>query len=213
MRSATALYQLKNMTESFLGSNVLRLAGKSTSGVYDFKFGKYSPVLLSVPNGTQRPNEYFSFDPNGYTLTETMNVRVHNVRMIPKTEKGFSVQELESYSLGGNGADIMVTGMLSDCAFCIKGRDTSPIVAHIQPRPTEQLGAVDMHRALIRSGRFKYHDGGVDRSLGRVQSGHNHSRYQSYCYVVGVKNGGRWRIYAQHVMGSAGPVLGVTRLL
>jgi hypothetical protein len=213
MKSTTALYQLKHMTESFLGSNVLRIAGKSTSGVTNFKFGKYSPSMTGFPQGAQKPNEYFSFDPYGMTLTETINVRVHNVRMFQKSEKGFSVDAMESYSLGGEGVEIMVTGMLSDCVFCTQGLDTSPVVAHIQPRPQEQLGAVAMHQSIIRNGKFKFHDGSIDRSYGRVQSGQHHKRYAAYSYVVGVKIGGRWRIYGQQVGGSAGPILGVTRIL
>ena len=202
MKPETALYQLRTMPQAFLENNLVVIAGKSTSGVFQFSFGAHK----NPPTGPGAPNEAFMFSEHPFVMDTPASVRVHNVRMVPNTEE-FDAGSIPAYSLGG-GPDIMVTGQLSGCTFCVFGQPASPVVAHIQPRPKEGLDAAALRTKLRDEGKFTGHDGGVSQIFGVPD-------YPAYAYVVGVKVAGAWQIYGQQVStpGNAARITGVTRIL
>ncbi|WP_444929585.1 hypothetical protein ACJJIF_17555 [Microbulbifer sp. SSSA002] len=209
MKSSTALYQLKNYPEIFLGSNLIKITGSKKTEVMDYQFGTYTMNMGA--SGDDKPNELFAFDPNGTFIEDPQTVKVHHIRMIDWSEK-LSLDRIEPYQMR-NGADIMVTGQLSDCCFCIGGHNANmPVVAHIRPRKNQGLNGKATHNAVINQGKF-WVFGGVQKSLGRSALKPHHHNYTDYASVVGVRIDNQWQIYAQHLKTPKGPIQAVTRLL
>ncbi|MCO1334810.1 hypothetical protein MO867_10705 [Microbulbifer sp. OS29] len=193
MRSSTALYQLKKYLELFLKNNLVKITGYSKTGVMDYQFGAYT----QSQSGEGLPNESFTFDPMGIFIGDPITAKVHNIRMIDR-EEAFSIDRIEPCQMR-SGADIMVTGQLSDCCFCIGGHNANmPVVAHIRPRAKEGLNGLSTHNALINGGKF-WVFGKIQRSFGQSSLKPYHHTYTDFASIVGVRVNSQWQIFAQHV--------------
>jgi hypothetical protein len=183
MRPETALYQLKNMPEAFLGSNYLIIAGAAQSGTMPFALTSETQFMSSQQQATI--NEKFRFSPsqNGGTL-------VHNVRMIPNGE-AVDIQNIEPYVLDDSiSPDIMVTGQLTGCVFVVKVMgDGRVIVAHIQPGG-QRAGGAELRNQVMQDGAF--------RNYGEITHVFGLGDYDNSATVVGIRDSqGQWSIYGQ----------------
>jgi hypothetical protein len=208
MKLDTALYRLRTDPLGFLRSNLLSIAGASQSTARLYYFGFHDGFVRSAMT-----NEGFKFAPDrvfaasttaGMDGKSTTAVSVHNVRMIPSTED-IDVSDIEAYTLGPGGPDLMVTGQLSGCVLAVQKQAANLVVAHIQPGGKRQTGP--MLRETIRlMGRFRGH-GRVTRVFGIGKD------YSARAHVVGVRTGGAWHLYAQQVAGGTGPVTGSVQII
>ncbi|WP_445355112.1 hypothetical protein ACJJI5_21095 [Microbulbifer sp. EKSA008] len=209
MRSSTALYQLRNYPEMFLKNNLVRISGTKDTGVMDYQFGTYT-MGMGAP-GIDSANEIFAFHRQGVFIEDPQIIKVHHIRMIDWDED-LALDRLEPYQMR-SGADIMITGQLSDCCFCIGGRNANmPAVAHVRPRKKQGLNGKATHNEIINRGKFRFL-GNVTKSLGRSTLKPHHHIYTDYAYVIGVRVKNQWQIFAQHVKTPKGPIQAVTRLL
>jgi len=192
MRPQTALYQLRRSPAVFLRNYAVTIFGGAVSGQRTVPFGHHP----TQPRGAGAPNEAFRFgQPVVYSTSSTpQNLAVHNVRMIPNTES-IDLADLEAYSLGAGGPDIMVTGQLSDCSFAVLSAGGNHLVAHVQSGGV-RVRPAELKAILQRTGRFHGH---ADQRLNRV---FGRGDYTCLASVLGVRVGGQWQIYAQHYTGS-----------
>lgn len=190
--SLSALSQLKANPIDFLHFNIVMMGGPSTSGEHQFYFGKHGRDRGPQPNGVQA---YYKLNHVDSGITDTVQITCKNVRMIPATEK-FDFADIEAYSLDGMGADVLVTGQLSGCAFCILKLGAYVAVAHIQPGGTRGTGA-NLQTLLQKSGRFH---GFKNWRLTYVYGAA--SDYAVRAYAVGIRRNGEWQIFGQAVSGS-----------
>ena len=188
----SALSQLKANPIDFLHFNIIMMGGPPTSGEHHFYFGKHGRDPGPQPNGVQACFRLNHID-SGFI--DPVQITCKNVRMIPATEK-FDVADIEAYSLGGMGADILVTGQLSGCAFCVLKLGANVVVAHIQPGGTRGTGA-NLQTLLQKSGRFH---GFKNWQLTYVYGAA--INYAARAYAVGIRQNGEWRIFGQAVSGS-----------
>src|SRR4051794_39773786 len=116
MKLDTALYQLRTDPLRFLRSNLLSIAGHSQSAARLYFFGYYDNFAK-----TPTTNEGFKFAPEQFMAASstggidgksTTAVSVHSVRMIPSAED-VDLSDIEPYTLGTGGPNLMVTGQLS----------------------------------------------------------------------------------------------------
>jgi hypothetical protein len=208
MKLDTALYQLRSDPLRFLSSNLLSIAGHSQSAARLYYFGYYDNFAK-----TPTTNEGFKFAPEQFMAASsssgidgktTTAVSVHNVRMIPSGED-VDLSDIEPYTLGPGGPDLMVTGQLSGCVLVVQQRPAGLVVAHIQPGGKRQGGAM-LRESIRLMGRF--------RGLGRVTRVFGIGKdYPARAHVVGIRNGAAWHLYAQKVATGTGPVTGSVQIL
>lgn len=176
----------------FLHFNIIMMGGAKTSGEHQFYFGKHGRDPGPHPDGVQA---YFKLNQADAGITDPVQITCKNVRMIA-TAEALNVADIEAYTLGGTGADIVVTGQLSGCAFCVLKHRGNVVVAHIQPGGTRGMGA-NLQTTLQKSGRFRgYHDLPLTYVYGAA------TNYAVRAYAVGIRQNGEWRIYGQAVSGS-----------
>jgi len=208
MKLDTALYRLRSDPLGFLRTNLLSIAGHSQSAARLYYFGFYDNFVRSATT-----NEGFKFAPDSFLAASstagvdgksTTAVSVHNVRMIPSTED-VDLSDIDSYTLGTGGPDLMVTGQLSGCVFAIQQKPASLVVAHIQPGGKRQGGAM-LRESIRLMGRFRG-NGRVTRVFGIGKD------YPVRAHVIGIRTGGTWRLYAQQVAAGNGPVTGSVQIL
>jgi hypothetical protein len=196
MKIDTALYQLKTNPMSFLSNNLLSISGVGQSGPKVFYFCYYDNIAPGVNEGFKMqsfPNNSVKTGIDGKSYTA---IRVQNVRMNPNTED-LDVSDIEPYVLDGTGADVMVTGQLSACIFCVRQEAGRLIVAHIQPGGKRQTGKT-LRQTLKLMGRF---NGG-----NRITHVFGLGDYPIRAHVVGLRTGGTWRLYAQRINSGNGPI-------
>ncbi|HZN61541.1 MAG TPA: hypothetical protein VFC90_03960 [Planctomycetota bacterium] len=207
MKLDTALYQMRSQPLAFLRHNLLTIAGASQSGARAFYLG-YGNISL-----TPTTNEWFKFSHDrmvvastttGLDGKNTVDVQVHNVRMIPSGET-VDLADIEPYALGGGGPDLMVTGQLSGCVLAIQKVSGGLIVAHIQPGGTRGPGPT-LCTQIKNTGKFRGH-GSVTHAFG-IGAG-----YSTRAHVIGVRKGGAWNLYAQQVSSGSGPVTGSVQIV
>lgn len=207
MMLKTALYQLRNMPQSFLGTHLVVTAGAPQSGQRLYYFGYtdlgFNPTVTG--NGFKFSTSAATLDTrqSGYDSQSYTALQVHNVRMIPATED-IDVSAIEPYVLDGTGPDIMVTGQLSGCVFCVRQEPGRLIVAHIQPGGRRQGGAM-LRNTLKLMGRFQ--------GYGRITHVFGVGDYTARAHVLGVRTGGVWRIFGQKVNSGTGPITGTATVV
>lgn len=208
MKLDTALYRLRNDPLGFLRTNLLSIAGASQSNARLYYFGFHDQFQRSATT-----NEGFKFAPDqvfvrssvaGTDGKSTTAVSVHNVRMIPSNED-VDLSDIEAYTLGAGGPDLMVTGQLSGCVFAVQQQPGGLVVAHIQPGGKRQSGPM-LRESIRLMGRFRGH-GRVTRVFGVGKD------YPVRAHVVGVRTGGTWHLYAQQVASGTGPVTGSVQII
>jgi hypothetical protein len=150
--------------------------------------------------------EYFKFDTTTFPGTITggdfklyTRMSVHNVRMNPHTEP-LDISAIPAYLLDGGGPDIMITGQLSACVFTIRQEAGRLLIAHIQPGGGRQTGTM-LRQTIKLMGRLDHPSGG-----GRVTHVFGIPDYPARAYVLGLRTGGIWHIYAQCVTSPNGPI-------
>lgn len=208
MKLDTALYRLRTDPLGFLRSNLLSIAGAGQSSARVYYFGFHNNFVRSAMT-----NEGFKFSPDrvfvssdisGLDGKSTTAVSVHNVRMIPSSED-VDLSDIEAYTLGPGGPDLMVTGQLSGCVLAVQQVPAGLVVAHIQPGGRRQAGPM-LRESIRLMGRFRGH-GRVTRAFGIGKD------YSVRAHVVGVRTGGTWHLYAQQVSGGSGPVTGSVQII
>lgn len=202
MTPKTALYQLKNDTQNFLGHNMVVCAGGATSAQRPFNFGMHG-AHLGPRAGV---NEVFTFTTIPVMTPSPEKPICDNVRMIPNTEV-LDITNIPSYSLGP-GCDFMITGQLSGCAFCALPQGNNLLVSHIQPGVLRNMDGAQLKTALVNTGRFA----GVNVALASV---YGRGDYAATAYVIGVCRGGTWELWGQAVSGpgAGANIVSVTRII
>jgi hypothetical protein len=204
MKLDTALTLLKSGPVPFLGAHLLAMAGSSQSQVYSYYFSHHQ-----APGHHTGMGEYFKFDtipPAGGMGAITggdnklyTKMNVHNVRMNPNSE-ALDISAIPAYVLDGGGPDVMITGQLSACIFAIRQEPGRLLVAHIQPGGGRQTGTM-LRQTIKLMGHLIVPGGG-----GRVTQVFGMPDYPAKAYVVGLRTGGMWHIYAQCVASANGPI-------
>jgi hypothetical protein len=124
--------------------------------------------------------------------------QAHYVRMNQS-----NVDPIHLHRIDWSGPDLMVTGQLSGCSFCIRDAGGGDIeVAHLQPNGET---AVQLHGRMLGRGFSAVYGANQYDGATRVTS------------IVGVRRQGRWKIYAQKqqrlgVIGDDYRVVSVTRI-
>ena len=91
------------------------------------------------------------------------------------------------------GPGIMVTAQMSGCTFGIgSDADGSRLVSHIQP-PLAEKQAPSRARLLAHATAAGFDQERPQSAFRRGQD------YEFEAVILGVRRGGRWRIYAQHI--------------
>jgi hypothetical protein len=208
---------------AFLQNNLLWIAGSPQNRVMDYYLG-YHTTFQGANEGFKFVNDQRVLPANASALSRqsaapidniySVQVSVHNVRMIPTTES-VDISQIQGYELNGNGPDIMITGQLSACAFVVQQINPGRlVVAHLQPPVAGVNGApVGGHQmpALLRqSGRFS---NSVTRDNGKITHVFGLGDYSARAHVIGIRSGGAWKIYAQLVAGGSGPVTGTHTII
>jgi hypothetical protein len=201
MKLDTALTLLKSGPVPFLGTHLLAMAGSPNSQVYPYYFSHHQGATGHTGMG-----ELFKFDtiaPMGSIVGRDNKLytkfNVHNVRMNPNTEP-LDISAIPAYELDGGGPDIMITGQLSGCVFAIRQEAASLLVAHIQPGGGRQAAPM-LRQTINLMGRLAGPGGG-----GRVTHVFGVPDYPARAYVLGLRTGGAWHIYAQCVATANGPI-------
>jgi hypothetical protein len=201
MKLDTALTLLKSGPVPFLGTHLLAMAGSPNSQVYPYYFSHHQGAPSHTGMG-----EYFKFDtvvPTGSIVGGDNKLytkfNVHNVRMNPNTES-LDISAIPAYVLDGGGPDMMITGQLSACIFAIRQEPGRLLVAHIQPGGGRQTGQM-LRQTIKLMGHLVIPGGG-----GRVTHVFGLPDYPARAYVLGLRTGGAWHIYAQCVATGNGPI-------
>lgn len=109
--------------------------------------------------------------------------QIHTPLAIPAR----NINAMEAYLLD-NTADVMITGQLSNCCFCITPYLGGLACTHVNPRGAG--GPLVLENALNLNGAFANYPGPLT-TFGR-------SSYPAHAIVIGVRSvANGWRIYAQ----------------
>jgi len=203
MTPKTALYQLKNNTQQFLSKNPVVCAGGSTSGQRPFSFGIHG----SYQGPRANVNEVFTFTTIPLNTPNPEKPICENVRMIANSEV-CDLTNLEAYTLGA-GLDLMITGQLSGCAFCILNHGNNLTLAHVQPGGLRNMDGAQLRNTLINTGRFAGH------AAHPLTAVYGMGDYMARAYVIGIKRAGSWELWGQAVSsgGANADIQAVTRIV
>jgi len=164
--------------KAFLNANVLRCAGHPTAN-------GLAAYVIQNNGGVQ--NE-FDVMP-GFGIPNAWGFTAYSVVMQPST--GIVPAALVGLALpNAGGPDLMITGILNGCTFCILGGPNQVQVAHVRPVGRT---AHSLQTLLAVSGRFAGSPHAPIMTFGQA------TEYTGFedATVVGVRKGGRWKIYAQ----------------
>lgn len=176
------LTKLKNDPVKFLKQNVLGIAGQGPGFKDCFLQERVggAPGELSISN-VQLQN----LGPN-----ESVKFSAYSVEM--QTFASVDVTQIKPFILGSSGPDIMVTGQLSGCSFCMMPHKNGQelVCAHIQPQiPGNHAKA--LQESLAKDGRFAGLPDGEIVVYGKKD-------YKDFrTTILGVRKNGRWAIYTQ----------------
>ncbi len=211
LTAATILADLRANPLTFLRHYKLVIAGggsKSNSGIATFSFDDKTVTVkgfttgLSGMVGKTKDRPYIKFshksglaDPNPDVAGGKFNAHYVAMKQI-----GDDVRTTH-YTLPGTGPDLMLTSQLSGCTFGIgSAAKGSQLVSHIQPNANAT--ASDLHEAVadgLTSGGGKFFE---------RQNGASYENTSNRATVVGVRNSGTWKFYAQiYKTGSGGALL------
>jgi hypothetical protein len=103
-----------------------------------------------------------------------------------------NINAMQAYLLDNAGADdVMITGQLSGCCFCIRPYAGGLACAHVHPRgyPGGAAAAAALQTDLTANGHFAHYPGALT-TFGR-------QNYPEHATVIGVRSAGTWQIFAQ----------------
>ncbi len=115
--------------------------------------------------------------------------RAHMISLQPSSDA------LHLYEVPADGADVLVTGALTGCAFVVEARPGGRIAcAHVQPSAGAHTGeetGEELHDRLVREGH--------DAVYGKRAYNHRDPRgnIDREVSVIGVRKDGSWQIFAQ----------------
>lgn len=92
--------------------------------------------------------------------------------------------------LNQGGPDIMVTGLLNGCTFCMQNTDNGVAMTHI--RPVGGTDAVKLQTEVATRGRFA----GSGMSMQTFGMATEYSGRED-ATIIGIRKAGSWRVYAQ----------------
>lgn len=126
-------------------------------------------------------------------MPQETKFRAHTVPMVNRTAIA-SLGSVAGTTLPNSGADVMVTGMLTACAFSYSDDKKNMVCSHIQPAAV--AGAtnrgIQLGIDLINGGKF---------SSGDSMRVFSHREYSSahHANILGVRRLDGWSLYAQIV--------------
>ncbi len=108
-------------------------------------------------------------------------------------------------SADAGGADMMFTTQFTGCCFCfqISGDGSQIVAAHIDPGGgmgrASDVDGPQVSAAMRANGGFANGNDGTFKAYGRVTDAATYGYPQSAAQmiIIGIKDGGRWRVYAQ----------------
>lgn len=104
-----------------------------------------------------------------------------------------SIGNIQGHALPSTGADLMMTGMLTACAFLYSSDKQNMICALIQPETTpDQNKGLKLGVDIMNGGKFPTND------VPRVFS-HRDYNWVHHANILGVRRLDGWSIYAQVV--------------
>lgn len=186
-----ALLMLQNQPETFLRKYPVRIFGDPTgSHVATYRIeedagGSHRPGSRL---GTLRMHatQLFLIKSQGAVIGNPAGsvwFQAHSVKMFSASDP----TAIGTYTLpAAGGPNLMVTGQLSGCAFAIHDNGGGSYeVAHIQPHAASGNTSDVLHDTLNHTGYWNVVYGRRDYDARRAAS------------IVGVRQAGQWRIYAQ----------------
>lgn len=186
MNAAEALASLRGMqTIEFLKTNLCTFAGRKTWPEDDYWIYKDARAQADVHD---------SFKVATYNAANSVPFRAYSVPMVNRT----AVPVLSGSGgvhLPNNGADIMVTGMLTACTLMFSSNKTDLWCTHLEPpRGTgESDVGLKLGVDVINGGKFAGTGDGVRAFTKRDYNQCHHAN------VFGVRRADGWTLYAQGV--------------
>ncbi len=222
MDAAAAVAALQNDPDNFMKYYPVSIAGIAgaanafmrkrdpgvTAGTVDGKEGHYG-ASRPGPMGLGTRN-LSSFQIVGFPGAGHHQFAVQTVPMVDFDGQVNGVADMQGQAnaipptaLGGAGAAIMVTGMLTTCTFVWAAIGGVLHCAHVQP--TGPLSPLDVHNRLHLQGRFVGHPNNPVGTFGK-------NDYPMFAHVLGVRTGGTWRLYAQLSNNNGQNITGAYRI-
>lgn len=195
MSSARKLNLLKTRPTRFLERHVVRIAGHMTAAgpqqYYLYPRPDYPDVLTidcSPPHGVDRAGFM------AWSVPMLFSNAVNNGALA-------GVE-----ALNNGGPDLMVTGLLNGCTFCIETTANGVRMTHI--KPSGGTNAVVLQNTLALHGSFGGGGGGPVQTFGMS------TEYTGTedATLIGVREAGRWRIFAQIHTRMTQNILRVTQI-
>jgi len=192
MTPAQAYNALLNTPDYFLKTCFLKIAGSpAASGVMNYNL-RYKGDI-APPAGPAAVPQTFKFDITTIMVPASQIIPTHSVQMVDYATlvvpAGGGPINLTGYTLGAAGPDLMVTGLLNGCTFCMLKNGAQVICAHIRPLGGVNAGQ-DLHKRMMNRARMVGHLASPLVCFGR-------NDYPGNATVVGVRLNGTWKIFAQ----------------
>ena len=192
MTPAQAYNALLNTPDYFLKNCFVKIAGSpAASGVMNYNL-KYKGDIVP-PAGIAAAPQSFKFDITTIMVNPGQIIPTHSVQMVDyatlAVPPGNGPINLTGYTLGAGGPDLMVTGLLNGCTFCMLKMGAQVICAHVRP-PAGANAGKDLHTRMMNRARMVGHLGSPLICFGR-------NDYPGNATVVGVRLNGNWNIFAQ----------------
>lgn len=191
MDSRQALSALQADPKGFLRKYTVRVAGHpSVSGIQQYYIGPRA----ATPN---------FFDINNIPSAAATSFMAWSVLMVHYNAVNPGALQPLVVSANG-GPDIMVTGLLNGCTFCMLKVQNGVAMTHVKPTG---IDAIKLHTTLTTQGRFQ----------------NNPSPFQTFgqasdytgtedATLIGIRKGGIWKVYAQIHTRTQSPILRVNRI-
>jgi hypothetical protein len=165
------------------------IGANQPSGLETFKIANSTGAGASTPyrrgsvlgSLNMHATEKFRIWPSGGLAAAGDEFQAYNIQMVP------SNNPVVMYNIPATAPNFLVTGGLSGCSFLVDQLAGGQIAcAHMQPSSGAGTGAEDGPALAAR----------LSGTHGVVY-GRNRYHAQNQVCVVGVRSGGRWKIYAQ----------------
>jgi hypothetical protein len=189
-----ALTSLQADPKSFLQKYTVRIAGHPTvSGIQQYYI---SPRALAA--------NYFDINTLSIANVGAKSFMAWSVLMV--YYNAVDPQALQPLIVSASGGpDIMVTGLLNGCTFCMLKVPNGVAMTHVKPMG---IDAVKLHTKLTTQGRFQNHPSPF-QTFGQA-SDYTGSEDAT---LVGIRQAGTWKVYAQIHTRMQSPIRRVSRIL
>jgi hypothetical protein len=180
MNSQKALTKLRDNPLKFLRKQIIRIAGHpAAAGPQQY----YFYPKQATPNAW----DISCYSPPGVQSAGFMAWSVPMLFSNVVNNAGLAGVE----ALDNGGPDLMVTGLLNGCTFCIEPTANGVRMTHV--KPSGGTNAVALQNGLAIQGRFAGGGGGPVQTFGMSTE---YSGTED-ATLIGVREPAGWRIYAQ----------------